>query len=184
MVLGGMPSDQVCDSLRQAFIKKGISSDRLSFYLQTKMHDYLALHRLVDVCLDTVPYAGGSTTSHALWMGAPTLTMTGDTLPGRVGATILGHAELHDFIAQNQTEFLQNGIALASQLDHLAALRSGMRMRKSALGQPALIAPALIPHCDRSGNVGALACRLSRLTLIRHKVHSANARPACSRCMT
>ncbi|MGK5049141.1 tetratricopeptide repeat protein [Janthinobacterium sp. GB4P2] len=145
MVLGGMPSDQVCDSLRQAFIKEGIASDRLSFYLQTKMHDYLALHRLVDVCLDTFPYAGGTTTSHALWMGVPTLTMTGDTLPGRVGATILGHAELHDFIAQNQTEFIQKGIALASQLDHLAALRSGMRMRmsKSALGQPALIAAGL-----------------------------------------
>ena len=145
MVVGGMPSDQISASMRAAFIKEGIASERLSFYLQTNMQDYLSLHRLVDVCLDTFPYAGGTTTSHALWMGVPTLTMAGDTLPGRVGAAVLGHAELHDFIAQNQTEFLQKGIALASQLDHLAALRSGMRMRmsKSALGQPALIAAGL-----------------------------------------
>lgn len=145
MIVGGMPSDQVCDNMRQAFMRQGIASERLSFYLQTNMHDYLSLHRLVDVCLDTFPYAGGTTTSHALWMGVPTLTMTGDTLPGRVGATILGHVGLHNFIAQNQTEFLQKGIALASQLDHLATLRSGMRMRmsKSAPGQPALIAAGL-----------------------------------------
>lgn len=145
MVMGGMPSDQVSVSMREAFVKEGIASERLSFYLQTNMQDYLSLHRLVDVCLDTFPYAGGTTTSHALWMGVPTLTMTGTTLPSRVGANILGHAGLVDFIAQDKTDFLQKGMAIASKLDQLSALRSSMRTRmsNSALGQPALIAAGL-----------------------------------------
>lgn len=145
MIMGGMPSNQTSASMREAFIKEGIAGERLSFYLQTNIQDYLSLHRLVDVCLDTFPYAGGTTTSHALWMGVPTLTMTGTTLPSRVGANIFGHVGLDDFIAKNKEDFIQKGIAIANNLDKLAALRSNMRTRmsKSALGQPALIAAGL-----------------------------------------
>lgn len=145
MVFGGMASEQNSTMLREAFARHGIAAARLQFFLQTNTRDYLGLHRLVDVCLDTLPYAGGTTTFHALWMGVPTLTMTGATQPGMAGASIMGHAGLPEFIAHDEAGFLKKGIALASQLDYLAELRTDMRARisNSALGQPALIAAGL-----------------------------------------
>jgi len=85
-----MPSEQFRNVLLGWFAEEGITAERLNFHDITSTSDYLALHRLVDVCLDTWPYNGGTTTLHALWMGVPTLTMVGKTLQSRVGATILG----------------------------------------------------------------------------------------------
>ncbi|WP_426088101.1 tetratricopeptide repeat protein [Janthinobacterium sp. PSPC1-1] len=145
MVLAGMPSEQISNGLRAAFVKEGINAERLSFYPHTNTRDYLALHSLVDVCLDTSPYAGGTTTFHALWMGVPTLTMTGLTLPSRVGATILEQVGLTEFIAANEDDFLQKGMAIACNTAALATLRASMRkrMNNAPSGQPALIAAGL-----------------------------------------
>lgn len=142
LVLGAMPNEASSEQLRQHFTQQGIASERLQFYLQTNVTEYLGLHGLVDICLDTSPYGGGTTTFHALWMGVPTITMTGASLPGRVAACILGHIGLHDFITENEAEFLKRAVAIASQPAHLASLRETMRTRvsNSALGQPALIA--------------------------------------------
>lgn len=145
MLLAAMPSEQISDTLRAAFVKEGIAAERLSFHPHTNTRDYLALHSQVDVCLDTSPYNGGTTTCHALWMGVPTLTMTGPTLPGRVGAAILEQVSLAEFIASDDDDFLQKGIAIAGAPAHLAQLRTGMRARMSNApsGQPALIAAGL-----------------------------------------
>ena len=142
MLLAGMPSEQITDMLRGWFDEEGIAAERLSFHPITNIRDYLVMHRHVDVCLDTSPYTGGTTTLNALWMGVPTLTMVGRTLPSRVGATILGHLELDQFIASDEADFLQKGVNIAADLAALASLRMGMRARlsNSAIGQPILIA--------------------------------------------
>lgn len=142
ILLAGMPSEQMIDMLRGWFDEEEIAADRLSFHAITNIRDYLALHRHVDVCLDTWPYTGGTTTLNALWMGVPTLTMVGQTLPSRVGATILSHQELDQFIAHDEADFLQKGVSIAADLSALANMRMGMRARisNSAAGQPALIA--------------------------------------------
>ena len=145
MVLAGMPSEDISDKLRAWFAKEGIDAKRLSFHAHMASADYLALHRLVDICLDTSPYNGGTTTLHALWMGVPTLTIAGSALTSRVGATILSHVGLDAFIAQDDADFLQKGVAAASDINALSALRSSLRerVRDSAMGQPALIAGGL-----------------------------------------
>ncbi|WP_081344728.1 tetratricopeptide repeat protein [Janthinobacterium lividum] len=145
MVLGAMPSEQFRNMLLGWFAEEGITAERLNFHDITSTSDYLALHRLVDVCLDTWPYNGGTTTLHALWMGVPTLTMAGKTLQSRVGATILGHLGLTQFIAQDLSDLIQKGQELANDLDALVKLRMSMRTRlaNSAAGQPALIAAGL-----------------------------------------
>ncbi|WP_219135507.1 tetratricopeptide repeat protein [Janthinobacterium sp. UMAB-60] len=145
MVLAGMPSEDSSNKLRAWFAKEGIAAERLSFYAHTNTSDYLALHRLVDVCLDTLPYTGGTTTLHALWMGVPTLTMKGSILPSLVSATILEHVGLNAFIAQDDADFVQKGRLIATDIAQLAALRAGLRARvkNSAMGQPALIAAGL-----------------------------------------
>ena len=144
MCIAGMPNDQTSDKLRSWFAHDGIKSTRLSFHLRTNLHDYLALHGQVDVCLDTYPYSSGTTGFHALWMGVPTLTIPGSTQPGYAAAAILSHAGLPDFIAQDEAAFLAAGQRLAGDVERLATLRMEMRERlsTSAVGQSAGIASA------------------------------------------
>ena len=77
--------------------------------------------------LDTFPYPGGTTTCEALWMGVPTLTLAGDTLLSRQGASLLTAAGLSDWIATSREDYIAKALAFASDLPRLAALRAGLR---------------------------------------------------------
>ncbi|HEX5337872.1 MAG TPA: glycosyltransferase, partial [Gallionella sp.] len=103
------------------------------------------LHHEVDICLDTFPSNGVTTTCHAVWMGVPTLCVHGESLVSRGAMAVMRHVGLSDFVAADQDEFVQKGVSWAGKLDALANVRSALRERfnGSALGQPELIATAL-----------------------------------------
>lgn len=145
MIVAGMPNQQTSDGLRSRFVREGIKAARLSFHMRTNVHEYLALHRHVDICLDTYPYSSSTTAFHALWMGVPTLTLPAPTLPGHAASAILSYAGLTDFIARDEQDFIERGKRLASDTERLAVLRMEMRDRlsNSAAGQPPVIANAL-----------------------------------------
>ena len=145
MLMGGMPRDGRYENLLEWFREEEIARDRLDFHARSDMESYLALHHQVDICLDTFPYHGGTTTLHALWMGTPTLTLAGSTPASRTGASILSHAGLEAFIAHDAEEFVRKGIAWAGDLAALSDIRTGMRERfmLSAMGQPAWVAEGL-----------------------------------------
>jgi predicted O-linked N-acetylglucosamine transferase (SPINDLY family) len=142
MLLGGMPEESKYGTLIEWFAREGIPLERLSFYPRGAMAAYLGLHHRVDICLDTFPYNGGTTTLHALWMGVPTLTLAGRTAAGRSGAAILGHAGLEALVAHDAADFVQKGLFWAGHLAALSDIRSGLRegFAKSAMGQPAMVA--------------------------------------------
>ncbi|HEX5364630.1 MAG TPA: tetratricopeptide repeat protein, partial [Gallionella sp.] len=145
LLLGAMPKDGENDQLITWFAQEGIEQERLTLHPRSGMDVYLALHQQVDICLDTFPYNGGTTTCHAAWMGVPTLTLAGTTVTGRVGAMIAGHLGLDEFVAQDPDDFVRKGVYWAGHLTELAELRAGMRARfeQSALGRPELIAAGL-----------------------------------------
>ncbi len=145
LILGNAPQDGEFNPLVNWFTQEGIALERLDFHPRANMQTYLVAHHQVDICLDTFPYSGGTTTNHALWMGVPTLTLAGNTAASRHGATILSHLGLESFIASGQTEFLQKGIAWANDLSALADLRAGLRARfdLSPVRQPEVIAASL-----------------------------------------
>ncbi len=84
--------------------------------------------------LDTFPYPGGTTTCEALWMGVPTLTLAGDTLIARQGASMMTAAGLGDWIAENKAEYVDKALLFSSDLEQLAKLRS--QLRKQVLASP------------------------------------------------
>ncbi len=145
MVLGGMPSEAASNPLIDWFAREGIVRERFSLHPRCDIAAYLALHHQVDMCLDTFPYTGGTTTTYALWMGVPTLTLAGHTPPGRQGAAILGHVGLEAFVAKNADDFQRRGEYWANDLSALSAVRSGLRQRieHSLLSQPEVIAAGL-----------------------------------------
>lgn len=145
ILLGGMPSKIHQSRLLELFAAQGIAPERLTCFPRCGVDAYLALHHEVDICLDTYPYTGGTTTLHALWMGVPTLTLAGGTPAGRQSAAILAPLGLEDFIAADAADFVAKGLDWARRLDELAALRAALRARlhASPTRKPALVADAL-----------------------------------------
>ncbi len=94
---------------------------------------HLALYARVDIVLDTFPYNGTSTTSEALCMGVPVVVLQGqETHVERVGASILTHAGCKDFLAKDTDDYVLLAQRLASDVDHLARLRSTLRQSVQA----------------------------------------------------
>jgi predicted O-linked N-acetylglucosamine transferase (SPINDLY family) len=145
LLVGGLPMVGPRGPLLEQFASHGIAPERLKLHPRGNMDAYLALHHQVDICLDTFPYTGGTTTNHALWMGVPTLTIAGQTPAARQGAAALGLAGLEDFIAVDRAEFIEKGVHWTTQLAALADVRAGLRRRcsRSLPHQPAVIVAGL-----------------------------------------
>ena len=129
LLLGAMPPLDRLDGLIAQFAAHGIEQSRLQFHERCDMHTYLRLHQEVDICLDTAPYSGGTTTVHALWMGVPTLTLAGKTAAGRQGCGLPRHLDLMEFVADDATDFVAKGLAAIANLPALALTRSQLRQR-------------------------------------------------------
>jgi len=134
------------DRVRAWFETEGIGAERLVFHPRSGMHEYLSLHHQADLCLDTFPYGGGTTTCHALWMGLPTLTKVGQGPAGNFSRWALTHLGLVDeFVARDNDDFVRKGLACLQDLPRLADLRQTLRQRMnhSMLLQPTLAAAAV-----------------------------------------
>jgi predicted O-linked N-acetylglucosamine transferase (SPINDLY family) len=118
--------------LRKPFDDRGIARDRLRFVARRPFVDYLALHREVDILLDTFPVNGHTVTCHAIWMGVPPVTLAGETHIQRLGASVLNNLDLPELIASSPQEYVEIAVRLAGDLPRLDRLRSGMRERFSA----------------------------------------------------
>jgi predicted O-linked N-acetylglucosamine transferase (SPINDLY family) len=118
--------------LMQRMREHGIGDDRVSLLGRVERHDYLAAYHQVDMVLDTFPYPGGTTTCEALWMGVPTLTLAGDSLLARQGASLLTAAGLPDWVASNAASYVAQALSRAGDVEALSVLRAGLRDRVSA----------------------------------------------------
>ena len=105
----------------------GLPIERLSIHASSGFRTYMSTYARVDMILDTFPFPGGTTTCEALWMGVPTLTMRGEHMISRQGASLLHAAGLDDWIVNNIDEYERKAIAFATDLPALAQLRSRLR---------------------------------------------------------
>ena len=127
------------ERLTQRLQHHGIAPERATMHGLIHRKEYLAAHAEVDMILDTFPYPGGTTTCEALWMGVPTVTLAGDSLLARQGASLLTAAGLEEWVATSKEEYIAKAIALANDQSKLAALRAGLRQQ--VLASPLFDAP-------------------------------------------
>jgi protein O-GlcNAc transferase len=113
----------------EMFSKRGIQSDRLEFFARQPRQDYLSLYHRIDICLDTVPYNGHTTSQDAMWMGVPVITLTGNHPVSRAGWSELCNLGLKELAASSVPEFTRIATQLARDLPRLSALRSSLRPR-------------------------------------------------------
>ena len=70
-------------------------------------------YRLVDIVLDTLPYAGGDTTAAALDMGVPVVTRLGVRHAERVSYSLLAHLGVTETVAHSDDEYVEIACRLA-----------------------------------------------------------------------
>lgn len=115
-------------SLWSSFTGAGIEAARICFspYLPSRK-EHLALYNDIDLCLDTFPYNGTTTTLEALWMGVPVLTLRGDRHASRVGASILQALGLPELITDTPQAYIDTAIRLGSAPLAIGRLRDTLR---------------------------------------------------------
>jgi len=109
--------------------RENIEEQRLSFLGFLPIEKYFAAYHQLDIALDSFPYAGGTTTCDALWMGVPVVTLAGQTGVARGGLSILSNIGLPDLIATTLDQYIQIATTLAADLPRLSALRASLRPR-------------------------------------------------------
>jgi protein O-GlcNAc transferase len=113
-----------------AFLARhGVAAERVEFCAHRPLPEYLALYHRIDIGLDTFPYNGHTTSLDSLWMGVPVITLVGQTAVGRAGLSQLTNLGLTELAARTPEEFVERAVALAGDLPHLQALRTGLRAR-------------------------------------------------------
>ncbi len=71
------PTGSARDRVRAIFEAASVELDRIEFVDRCGRLDYLRRYHAIDVCLDTFPSNGHTTSLDALWMGVPTVTLAG-----------------------------------------------------------------------------------------------------------
>ena len=123
----GLQATSIQDKIRADMALAGIDVSRVDLLGSTDWEDYLEAHNEIDILFDTFPYPGGTTTAFALWMGVPTVTLAGNTMLSRQGASMLGCVGLNDWIAKDEVEYVELAVKFANDTERLVQLRSNLR---------------------------------------------------------
>jgi predicted O-linked N-acetylglucosamine transferase (SPINDLY family) len=139
-------SADISEEWKQKFEAAGISRERVSLLPQAMFRSgalstHLECYALVDIALDSSPYAGTTTTVDALLMGVAVISLqTPDSAPAHVSNVCRGLNSalgLSDLVAASPSEFVAIARKLASDPTRLSILRATLRetFAASALGQ-------------------------------------------------
>jgi len=127
LLIGFMDDDEMIARYRKKLCALGVQDSQLIFRKTTNLENYLRMHHEVDLLLDSFPYTGGTTTSHGVWMGVPTLSIAGATTSSRQGVEIMHIYGLQTFIATSQQDYIEKAIAWQTRLQELDGWRQSMR---------------------------------------------------------
>jgi predicted O-linked N-acetylglucosamine transferase (SPINDLY family) len=123
-------------NLVQEFERNGITGDRL-VCMENISNRHLPLYNEIDICLDTFPVTGGTTTAESLWMGVPVIIRFGPALHHRIGYSIvMAVGGMDDLCADNDADYIAAAARLANDTNRLRHLRQNLRqqMQESPLG--------------------------------------------------
>ena len=114
------------------FRRNDIDPLRIEFRFKAQTHEsILREYNDIDIGLDTFPYSGGITTSEAMWMGVPVVTLRGCRAVSRQSASIIAAAGYHDLIADSVAEYLDIAANLSTDFGRLYEIRKNQRSRIS-----------------------------------------------------
>ncbi|MBL8629018.1 MAG: tetratricopeptide repeat protein [Rhodospirillaceae bacterium] len=139
--------ESVSNRLRDMAEQHGIARDRIIFAPKAKNPDHLARYVLADLFLDTSPYGAHTTSSDALWMGVPVLTLAGRSFASRVCGSLVKSADLEELIVYTPEDYVRLAIELGLNKQKLQTYRE----RLSAARQSCVLfdMPLLVSSLER-----------------------------------
>ncbi|MBD3878141.1 MAG: hypothetical protein SR1Q5_00430 [Quinella sp. 1Q5] len=81
----------------------------------------------MDIALDTFPYTGVTTTTEALLMGVPVISLYGDRHATRCGLSILNNVGLNELAVDSYDEYVKRAVLLAGDWDLIAILKKNLQ---------------------------------------------------------
>ncbi|MFE1602192.1 O-linked N-acetylglucosamine transferase family protein [Methylobacterium sp. ID0610] len=132
--------------MRARAAASGIAPERLVWAAPLPQAEHLARIGAADLCLDSFPYTGHTTTSDALWAGVPVVTCLGEGFAARVAASLLRAAGLPELVAASPDAYEELASCLAAEPERLAGLR-----RRLAEGRgtcPLFDTPRFVRHLE------------------------------------
>jgi predicted O-linked N-acetylglucosamine transferase (SPINDLY family) len=133
------PAGETRRRLLATFAQHGVRPERLELVGTQGRLPYLATYRTIDVCLDTAPCSGHTTSMDAMWMGVPVVTLVGPTVVGRAGVCLAMNVGMPDLVARTEDEYVTIAVGLVTDLQRLAQLRATLRNRMES--SPLMDAP-------------------------------------------
>ncbi len=117
--------------IQERFLKRfsqyGIDHKRINLLPNTP--SYLDDYNKIDIALDTFPRTGGVTTTDALWMGVPVITLAGQRYIERQGASMLKAIGLEELISSTLEEYVNKTLELARDNKRRIELKTSLRKR-------------------------------------------------------
>ena len=111
-------------NLIDSAVAHGIAAERLIFAQPMPKPEHLRRIQLADIALDTRIYNGHTTTSDALWVGLPVVTMTGKQFASRVSESCLKAIGVPELVTHTLAEYEELAVRLALNSGELEALRA------------------------------------------------------------
>jgi predicted O-linked N-acetylglucosamine transferase (SPINDLY family) len=133
MLIHAQPGEYLRETIA-IFQGAGVDPGRVEFIGKVPFADYLKLYRRVDIALDSFPYAGGTTTCDALWMGVPVVTLAGEIAVHRGGVSLLKNVGLPELVAKDIDQYIAIATELASSRKRYPNLRQ--RLESSIVMNP------------------------------------------------
>jgi len=121
--------DAVRDAVLAAFAAHGIAAGRIDLEGESDHRGVLAAYGRVDIALQPFPYCGGVTLLEGLFMGVPSIALTGESFAARHGVSHLSNVGLSDFVAADTGDYVAKAIDLALSPSRLTELRGALRDR-------------------------------------------------------
>ena len=112
-------------SLINKFKTKGVFNkievyDKLNF---KNKEDHLNLYSKIDLCLDTFPYNGVTTSFEALWANIPVLVLKGFNFNSRCGESIIINSGFDFLLSNDVDDYISKAVYLSDNINVIEDLR-------------------------------------------------------------
>lgn len=129
MILNRWPfeTESVRERYYAMFAAHGVDRSRVDIVATKGRQAYFESYHGVDVMLDTFPFGGGTTTSEALWMGIPVVSLPADRLVGHMTETIVRAVGREEILVEDRAGYVEMAKRLVADPNHLAEMRTSLR---------------------------------------------------------